>query len=77
MCHCVRMAQDDLIGTAEAARLLGKSHRTIHRHVRDGGLTPAHIAPGGAAGIFLFHRSDVEALAAQRDRARGQKAGAA
>jgi len=59
------MAQTELIGTAEAARLLFCSHRTVHRMVKAGELTPAHVAPGGPAGIFLFNRSDVEALAAK------------
>jgi excisionase family DNA binding protein len=51
-----------LIGTAEAARILGKSPRTVHRLVDSGKLTPAFVAPGGYAGSFLFRRSDVEAL---------------
>ena len=54
--------EDQLIGTAEAARILGKSHRTIHRLVETGELAPALVAPGGRAGAFLFRKSDVEAL---------------
>ena len=57
------MTHDDLIGTAEAAQLLGKSHRTIHRLVKAGTLKPAVVAPGGLAGAFLFKRADVEDLA--------------
>ena len=58
------MAHDnDLIGTAEASRILGRSPRTVHRMVRDGGLTPAMTAPGGHHGTYLFRRADVEALA--------------
>jgi excisionase family DNA binding protein len=53
----------DLIGTAEAARILGKSNRTIHRMVADGRLTVAHTAPGGYVGVWLFDRRDIEALA--------------
>lgn len=52
----------DLIGTAEAARILGTSPRTIHRRVQTGRLTPAMTAPGGPAGAYLFARADVEAL---------------
>lgn len=52
----------DLIGTTEAARLLSKSPRTIHRLVANGKLTPAVIAPGGFSGVYLFDRADVEAL---------------
>ena len=51
-----------LIGTTEAARLLGKSPRTVHRLVANGDLTPEVTAPGGRAGAFLFKRSDVERL---------------
>lgn len=58
------MTTPDLIGTAEAARILKKSHRTIHRLVVDGKLVPAITAPGGQNGVFLFERADVEALAA-------------
>lgn len=53
---------DDLIGSTEAARILGRSPRTIHRLVEAGTLTPAVVAPGGFAGAFLFRRADVEAL---------------
>jgi excisionase family DNA binding protein len=54
---------DDLLGTAETARLLKRSHRTVHRLVKSGQLTPYMTAPGGFAGSYLFLRSDVEALA--------------
>ena len=52
----------DLIGSTEAARILGKSPRTVHRLVKSGALTPAVHAPGGFAGAYLFNRADVEAL---------------
>ena len=55
--------EDQLIGTAEAARILEKSPRTVHRLVETGELTPAMTAPGGRAGAFLFNRSDIERLA--------------
>ena len=58
---------DALIGTAEAARLMGKSSRTIHRLVESGRLTPDVVAPGGYAGAFLFRRSVVEALKAEAE----------
>ena len=54
--------EPELIGTAEAAQILGKSHRTIHRLVKSGDLKPAMTAPGGPSGVFLFRRADVEAL---------------
>ena len=59
----------NLVGTAEAAQILGKSHRTIHRLVKSGDLIPEIVAPGGFSGAFLFKRADVEALAAQREKA--------
>lgn len=55
---------DDLIGSAEAARILGKSQRTVHRLVQSGTLTPAFTAPGGFAGAFMFKRADVLAVVA-------------
>ena len=57
---------DNLIGTAEAARILGKSNRTVHRLVNSGILTPALVAPGGFRGSFLFRRADVERVAAEQ-----------
>jgi hypothetical protein len=59
----------DLIGTAEAARILKKSHRTVHRLVESGDLVPVLTAPGGFAGAFLFSRDDVEALVDERETA--------
>lgn len=56
--------EPDLIGTAEVARMFGKSHRTVHRMVQSGDLTPTVTAPGGFAGTFLFNRADVERKAA-------------
>ncbi len=56
-----------LIGTVEAARILGGvSHRTVHRLVESGDLTPSMTAPGGKNGTFLFDRADVERLAKVR-----------
>lgn len=58
-------SNSDLIGTAEVARILGKSPRTVHRMVQAGALTPALIAPGGFAGAYLFSRADVERVKAE------------
>lgn len=67
-CMIVHMPHTNppLIGTAEAARMLGKSPRTVHRLVAAGNLTPAMTAPGGRVGVFLFNRSDIERLAKGR-----------
>lgn len=56
------MPQTTFIGTAEVARILNKSHRTVHRMVKDGRLVPAMTAPGGFVGTFLFDRDEVMAL---------------
>lgn len=60
---------DNLIGTAEAATMLARSHRTIHRLVESGALVPAITAPGGFKGVFLFKREDVERIKAERETA--------
>lgn len=61
----LRMAQqmhtsdpDDLVTSAEAAKIGNVSKITIHRAVKAGKLTPLRT-PGGH---FRFRRSDVEAL---------------
>lgn len=58
-------ATETLIGSAEAARILGKSPRTIHRLVKSGDLKPVYTAPGGQHGSYLFTRATVAALAAE------------
>lgn len=63
------MDLSDLIGSAEAATMLGRSQRTIHRLVISGALVPVMTVPGGHVGIPLFLRADVEALAAERKSA--------
>lgn len=56
----------DLVNTAQARELLGKaSPSTIARWVAAGKLVPAHKLPG-LRGAYLFHRTDVEALAKGR-----------
>lgn len=55
----------DLIGSVEAARILGKSPRTVHRMVDAGELTPVMVAPGGFKGAYLFDRADVERVKAE------------
>ena len=62
----MRQTGPDFIGTTEAARILGKSNRTVHRMVTNGQLCPVVTAPGGFAGTYLFHRRDVLRLAAQQ-----------
>lgn len=56
------MTLKELIGTNEAARLLGVTRATINRWANSGTLTPAGEL--GARGIRVFDRSEVERLAA-------------
>lgn len=58
------MQTSDLIGTQEAAAILGVSHRTVKRLAQKGKLAHAVKMPG-ETGAYLFNRADVEALAAE------------
>lgn len=63
------MTTDDLMPSSEACAALGGIHPgTLSRWVAAGRITPALRAPG-LRGAMFFHRSDVEALAAQLDGA--------
>lgn len=58
-------SQPDEITTREALEILGyRNPSTVTRYVAAGKLTPSRKLPG-ANGPYLFHRADVEALAAQ------------
>lgn len=57
------MATNDLIGTDEAAQLLGVSRPTVKRKAKAGTL-PVAIKMPGHTGAYLFRRADVEALMA-------------
>ena len=59
---------NDLIGTAQAARILGKQPRTVQRMVAAGVLTPVTTLPG-KTGAHLFSREDVERVKAEREAA--------
>jgi hypothetical protein len=55
----------DLIGSAEACRVLGDIDRsTLSRWVQLGKLKPAMRVGDGKRAAFLFHRRDVEKYAA-------------
>ena len=54
----------DLVGATEAAAILGRDVATVHRWALCELLPTAHRMPG-PAGAVLFHRADVEALAAR------------
>ena len=56
----------DLIGSAEACRILGDiSRSTLTRWVESGRITPDYRLPG-ENGAFLFIRAEVERVAAER-----------
>ena len=56
------MSNEDLIGTTEAAKLLGKSPRAVQRMVKAGTLVPEVTAPG-KRGAHLFHRDSIVIIA--------------
>lgn len=67
--HCAMLTHmetgTDLIGSSESCRLLSVHPATLSRWVGGGILTPAHKLPG-KNGAYLFHRADVEKLAAEK-----------
>lgn len=56
---------DELIGTPEAASIIGVSRATMTRWVQSGELEPATKLPG-QTGATLFYRADIDAKAAER-----------
>ncbi|WP_156801754.1 helix-turn-helix transcriptional regulator [Corynebacterium mastitidis] len=55
------MTTTELIGSAEAGRLLGLSRNGVNRRVENGTLTPAGRI--GRRGIHVFDRAEIERLA--------------
>ena len=53
----------DLLGSAEAAQLLGVHRATLTRWVTSGRITPAQKMPGDT-GALLFERAEVERVRA-------------
>jgi hypothetical protein len=53
--------QQELIGTKEAAELIGESVKSTIRRVERGDLTPVSKLPG-LRGAYIFERADIEAL---------------
>ena len=56
---------DDVINASEAAQLLGIDRSVLTRYSTAGKLTPVKKFPG-TTGAYLFLRTDVLALAAER-----------
>ena len=54
--------QDELIPTAEVARILGVQVSTVSRRVARGELVPVVKVPG-KTGAFLFRRGDITRVA--------------
>lgn len=63
----------DLIGTVEAAEILGTSPRSVKRFAAEGTLRHQQKMPG-ITGAYLFARRDVERLAAKRSKTSEAKA---
>lgn len=59
---------EHLMTSKQVSILLNVDVRTVHRMVRDGRLLPVLKVPG-ITGAWLFNRSAVEALAAERPAA--------
>lgn len=57
-----------LVGSAEAAELIGWSLRKVIREATAGRLPHVHKLPG-QTGAYLFDRSVIETIAANRKRA--------
>ncbi|MDK4326177.1 helix-turn-helix domain-containing protein [Corynebacterium propinquum] len=55
------MTQIDLIGSSEAADLLGIHRNSLNYHVKRGEITP--VARLGKRGIAVFARKDIEDFA--------------
>lgn len=62
------MTLKELIGSKEAAHLLGVTRCTINRWAKAGKLNPAGEL--GKRGIYVFDRSELERLAAESKEAR-------
>jgi predicted site-specific integrase-resolvase len=56
------MIKADLVGSVEAASMLGVSRVTFNRWAADGKV-PIAVQTAGKTGIRLFERSDIEKLA--------------
>lgn len=59
---------DSLIGTGQAADALGWSRAKVKREAKAGRL-PYEMKMEGDTGAYLFHRSVIETIAANRKRA--------
>ncbi|WP_425292157.1 helix-turn-helix domain-containing protein [Corynebacterium mastitidis] len=61
------MDHPDLIGSTEAAKILGQTRVTIARRVASGDLRP--VGRIGRRGIHVFDRAEIERLAESEQKA--------
>lgn len=64
------MSQSDLVGTKDAATILGWSRAKVKRAAHNGDLPVAMKMPGGT-GAYLFHRVVVEMIAKRQQPVEG------
>lgn len=60
------MSQMELIGTADAAQLLGIGRATVHRWAESGRLN--QVGELGKRGVRVFDRAEIEQLAKQEKK---------
>ena len=60
------MSQIELIGTADAAQLLGIGRATVHRWAESGRLH--QVGELGKRGVRVFDRAEIEQLAKQEKK---------
>lgn len=65
------MNKRDLVGSAEAAAILGVKRVTVNRWAVDGKI-PIAVQMSGETGMRLFNRADIEQLGQLRARARAK-----
>lgn len=64
-----RRATPSLIGSQEAAAILGVDRSTLNRMIRRGEVTPLTKLGDGRTAAWAFDRAQIEALAAERGAA--------
>ena len=62
----ILMSQIELIGTADAAQLLGIGRATVHRWAESGRLN--QVGALGTRGVRVFDRAEIEQLAKQEKK---------
>lgn len=62
----ILMSQMELIGTADAAQLLGIGRATVHRWAESGRLN--QVGELGKRGVRVFDRAEIEQLAKQEKK---------